>query len=238
MKIIGVDLGRRGAGGEPGPSTLVALDAEGRVSAVRHAANVPGAADAIRDLSAGEPFLVGVDIPVVGTGKPSRGRPVENLLRRRLGHRLRPGIRSTAGAEPAVIAGESLLAGLAAAGHPCLPYPDRDRRSSGLAEVHPDLTLKALLWEASNLRHSAGAIREELFRALIPPPYRSEDSPKRSSWAERLSTMDMVIRSLADADGFDLRAAREAAIQAQTERDTERVGSILDAALIAGTARR
>lgn len=238
MKIIGVDLGRRGPGGEPGPSTLVALDADGKVSAVRHAANVPGVADAIRDVSAGEPFLVGVDIPVVGSGKPSRTRPVENLLRRRLGHRLRPGVRATAGSEQAAIAGESLLAGLAAAGHPCLPYPDRDRRRSGLAEVHPDLTLKALLWEISSLRHASAALREEFFRALTPPTYRTEDSPKRSSWAERLSVIDMVIRALAEADGFDLRAAREATIQAQSERDTERVGSILDAVLIAGTARR
>jgi len=239
MKIIGVDLGRRGPGGEAGPSTLVALDADGRVSAVRHAANLPGVADAIRDLSGGEPFLAGVDIAVVTAGKPSRSRPVENVIRRRLGHRLRPGARAVPGGEPAAIAGESLLAGLAAAGHPCLPYPDRDRRSSGLAEIHPDLTLKGLLWEVSGLRHAAsGALREELFRALLPPCYRTEDSPKRSSWAERLMVIDLVIRMLGEPEDFDLRAAREAAVAAQSERDTERAGSILDASLIAGTARR
>ncbi len=239
MKVIGVDLGRRGPAGEPGPSTLVSLRTDGSVESARHAANIPGVADVIHRVSAGEPFLVGVNAPIVIPDKPARARPVENVVRRRFGHRLRPGGRGAFGAESAAVAGEALLAGLAAAGHPCLPYPDRDRRASGLAEIHPELSLKALLWETSSLSRSAsGPQREELFRSLSPPTYRAADSPKRSTWAERATSLDMVIRSLTGLEGYDLRPAREALQQAQSDRDAERAGSILDATLVAGTARR
>ena len=65
-----------------------------------------------------------------------------------------------------------MIAGLATAGLPCLPYPDRDRRKSGLAETHPSLILKSLLWGARSVDFTDSASREELFRAYAPPEYR------------------------------------------------------------------
>jgi predicted RNase H-like nuclease len=236
LKIFGVDLGRERAAAEPGESTLVLLDDDARIAAVRNPTTLPAVVEAVHDLAAGGPFLLGVNTPVVVRTRPGRARAVENLVRRRFGHRLRG--RSGA-ADRASVTGESLLAGLAAAGHPCLPYPDRDRRTSGLAEIHPDLALKTLLWEASALSRASGnEMRDELFRSLGAPVYRAADSPKRSTWADRVTALDMAMRALGQLDGYDLNATREALARASSETDAEAAGSLFDATLVAGTARR
>jgi predicted RNase H-like nuclease len=238
VRIFGVDLGRERAAAEPGESTLVLLDDAGHVAAVRHPATLPAVVEAVHELSSGEPFLLGVNTPVVVRARAGRSRAVENLIRRRFGHRLRSGGRAAAAERPAVV-GESLLAGLAAAGHPCLPYPDRDRRTSGLAEIHPDLSLKALLWEASAISHAGGNdSRDEMFRALAAPAYRAADSTKRATWADRVTALDLIVRALGPIDGYDFRHSREALIVAQSDADAERAASLFDAALVAGTARR
>ena len=153
MRILGLDL----PGGQAVPGgTLVLLDDQGRVAEWRRAASLPEVAAAVGDLCGDEPFLLGVDIPTVVPQKAAKGRPVENLVRRRLGFRMPPGGRATLSAEPHGVIVEALIAGLAAAGQPCLPYPDRDRRKPGLAEVLPGLTLKALLWQSSSLPEARG----------------------------------------------------------------------------------
>ncbi len=234
LRILAADLPRDGEAGE---NTVVATDESGAITATRHPANLPAVAEAVRELAGGDPFLVAVDVPVVVRGKGSRARPVENLVRRRFGHRLRPGGRGKS--ERPGAAGEALLAGLAAAGLPCVPYPDRDRRSSGLAEIHPALALKALLWEVSTVVRASGAEqRGELFRAYAAPAYRDASSPKRAGWAERAVAIDLILRALGRLDGFDFRPAREALLSAVGLRDVERAGALLDAALLAGTAHR
>ena len=239
MKIFGADLPREGTAAAPAENTLVLLDDSGSIHTARHPSSIPELAAAIGELADGAPFLVAVNLPIVVPTKASRARPVENLIRRRFGHRLRPGGRAALSSEPGGVAGEALLAGLAAAGHPCLPYPDRDRRSSSVAEIHSALTLKALLWEASAIsRSSAVEQRERLFRAFAAPAYRASDSPKRSSWADRAVALDLVLRALATSRGYDLGPAREALLRADSEQEVERAGALLDASLLAGTALR
>lgn len=234
MKIIGADLSTTGHG----ENTLVLLDETGRVAAVRHPPLLPAVAVEIGELAGGEPFLVGVDLPVVVPGRAARNRPVDSLVRRRLGHRIAPGGRGALGTGRAVT-GEALLAALAAAGVPCLPYPDRDRRTSGLAEIHPGLVLKALLWESSPAARSSGqADRTELFRAYAMPEYRIRTGRSRSSWADRAVALDLALRVVVPAPGFDVRPAREGLASAASDQDVERAGSLLDACLLAGTARR
>jgi predicted RNase H-like nuclease len=236
LRIFGADLPRGGSGGE---NTLVSTDDSGSIVSARHLAGLPSVAEAIRQRAAGEPFLVAVNLPVVVPSRAARGRPVENLVRRRFGVRLRPGGRAALSAEATGVASEALLAGLAAAGHPCLPYPDRDGRASGLAEIHPELVLKALLWEVSGMSHAgSGQRRAELFRAYAAPAYRARDESKRSSWADRAVALDLAQRALGSPRFYDLRPAREALDAASSPRDVERAGALLDAALVAGTARR
>jgi predicted RNase H-like nuclease len=234
VRVLGLDLPPGASRSRPGSSTLALLDASGRVARLHTAPSIAAAAAAVAEWSVGEPFLLGVNVPVVVPARPARVRPVEHLVRRRLGFRLPPGGR---GAGDAGLAGEALLASLAACGAPCLPYPDRDRRHPGLAETYPALTLKVLLWEASSF---AGAARQEereaLFRATSPSP---QGTPRaRSGWAERAVRLDLLLRALAGAQGYDPTPARDALVRADCDADVDRAAGALDAALIAGTTRR
>jgi hypothetical protein len=150
-----------------------------------------------------------------------------------------PGGRAALSGEPLGVAGEALIAGLATAGLPCLPYPDRDQRSSGLAEIYPGLTLKALLWESSTLVDLGDPVRsEELFRAFAPPPYRVAKLPARSGWGEQAVALELVLRALNRVDGYDLEPTWEALSRAGTAQEVERAAAMFDAGLIAGTVRR
>lgn len=231
MRILGADLSRERADGEEGLNTLALLDDGGRVSALRHPANLPALASAVAELAEEEPFLMGVNLPLTAPPKASKSRPVDNLVRRRFGYRTRAGAAAPTGG--------ALLAALAAAGTPCLPYPDRDRRKSGLAEIHPGLVLKALLWEGAPAARGAGhPFREDVFRAYGAPAYRPVIGRGRSTWAETSARLDLLLRALDKVEGIDLEATREALSTAASDSEVDRVGSMLDAALLAGTARR
>jgi predicted RNase H-like nuclease len=240
VRILGADLPREPRDDESPEQTIVMLDDAGRLAKAQHVASLPAlAAEVGRLVGGGEPFLLGVNVPVVVPPKQARVRPVESLVRRRLGFRMPAGGRAARSGEPHGIAGETLMAGLAAAGQPCLPYPDRDRRQPGLAETHPALILKSLLWESSPLAsaHEQGE-RERLFRAYEPPGYRPAPGRSRSGWAERAANMDLILRALGTVDGFDFDQTRELLCRAESDRDVERAAGIFDATLIAGTARR
>ena len=236
MKIFGIDLPRESPGAAA-ESTLVLLAEEsGVVAQVEHATSLPGLAAHLGQLAGGEPFLLGVNIPIVVPARASRSRPVENLVRKRFGFRMPAGGRAT---ESPRMSGDALLAGLAAAGLPCLPYPDRDRRQSGLAETYPRLILKVLLWQASSLAAAREqADRQELFRAYAAPPYRSADVPSRTAWAKRAVALDLVVAMLDPIAGFDVDAARRKLVEANSVESVERAGAVLDASLLAGMARR
>jgi predicted RNase H-like nuclease len=233
MRILGADLPR-----ESMESVVVLLDDAGRVVAVRHLASPSEIVAAVTELAAGEPFLLGADVPVVVPTRPARGRPVETVVRRRLGVRVAAGGRVALAAEPRGVMGEALLAGLAAAGHPTLPYPDRDRRRSGLAEIHPRLVLKSLSWQASELAAAPEHVRERLFRAYEVPAYRLDAVRGRSSWAARAAALDLALRSLGSAPGYDLAPVRTELGRLEKDEDVERAAALFDAVLIAGTARR
>jgi predicted RNase H-like nuclease len=219
--------------------TLVMLGPDGRVVNTDHVNTLPAVAAAVGLFTSGEPFLLGVNIPVVVPAKATRARPVENLVRRRFGFRLPPGGRAALSAEPLGVAGEALIAGLAAAGMPCLLYPDRDQRRSGLAETYPGLNTKALLWESSKLAHARDpAGNDQLFKAYTAPIYRAAKLPARSGWRNQAVNLEAALRLLFDADGFDLEPAGEELASASSTREVERAASLLDAALIAGAVRR
>ena len=236
MRILGADL-RIDAAGVPSGGTLASLDAGGAVATIRHAATLADVAAYVAGAAGDDPFLLGVGVPVIVPERPQRARPVEGLVLRRLGHRLPPGGR---GAPAGGAAGrEALLAALSVAGRPCLPYPDRDRRSSGLAEIHPGLALKALLWEGSAAARETGRPdREEAFRGFAAPAYRGSAARARAGWAERASALDVVLRALDGPTGFDFTAASRALAAAASDGAVEAAGSIFDACVIAGTARR
>ena len=235
MRILGADLQRESAV----EHTVALLDDAGLAAKIQHVASLPAVAAAVAQLATGEPFLLGVNVPVVVPAKSTRARPVENLVRRRFGFRMAPGGRGASNADLAPVIGETLQAGLAAAGQPCLPYPDRDRRQSCLGETHPGLILKALLWESSALVSTGNqAVREQLFRAYAPPAYRPRLARTRRGWAEHAAGMDVVLRALGRVEGFDLDPAREALLRADSEQGLDRAAGVLDALLIAGTARR
>jgi len=239
LKILGVDLPHKPVTSIPTPSTVVLLGDDGTLVGVARAGTLPEVAAEIGRLAGGEPFLAGVDIPVVVSSKPSRSRPVESTLRRRLGFRLAPGGRGSRAGDTVGIAGETLIAGLAAAGQPCLPYPDRDRRKPGLAETYPALILKALLWETSPLASlSERDDLPDLFRAYRAPTYRAASVPAKMGWAERLGIVDQVLQSLTPGAAFDLEPARQALEQATSLETVERAAGLLDAILIAGMAKR
>ena len=226
MRVLGVDLAE--------DRTAVLLDDAGRVAATRRAGSLAEVAGAVADLAAGDLFLAGVDVPLVVPQKAARSRPVELLAARRLGARLPAGGR-TAG-ERSALPGEQLLAALAAAGHPSLPYPDRDQRTSSLCEVHPELIGKALLWERSP-RAAAGdpATRETLFRALVPPDLSAGG---RGGWAERAGRLELTLLALGSPEGYDLRPVGEALAGVGDEASMGAAVSLLRAVLAAGTARR
>jgi predicted RNase H-like nuclease len=239
VHILGADLPRGTPGGEPREQTVVLLDADGRIAGVEHVASLPAVAEAVGRLAGGEPFLLGVNVPVVVPSKQTRMRAVENLVRRRLGFRMPAGGRSASGGTTRGIVGETLIAGLAAAGQPCLPYPDRDGRTPGLAETHPGLILKSLMWESSPLASlPEQEAQEQLFRAYEPPSYRPARGRSRRAWAQRASNLDVILRALGSVAGFDLERVRSELSRAASERDVERVAGIFDAALIAGTVKR
>jgi predicted RNase H-like nuclease len=239
LKILGADLSFGIGGAEPRMSTLVLLDAHGRVAGARSPATLPELAAAVRDMVGDETFLLGVNIPVVVPERPGARRAVENLVQRRLGFRLSHGGRVSVQASRGAVSGESLLAALAVVGHPCLPYPDRDMRRAGLAEVHPGLVAKALFWESSvAARLPEFQARGEVFRALTLPECRVAGRRRRSSWSERAAALDLLLRLLEKTEGFDLRPAAEALASASSGPSVERAASLADAALIAGTVRR
>jgi len=239
VRILGADLVREAPPDGSAEHTLVLLDDDGRVVRSERVGTLPEVAATVGAWAVGDSFLLGVNFPVVLPARAARARPVESQVRRRLGFKLPPGGRASLAAEPLGIAGEALIAGLATAGLPCLPYPDRDRRKSGLAESYPGLSLKALLWESSNLTDpSSQARNEELFRAYAAPPYRTARLPARIGWSERAIALDLLLRALERVEGFDLEPARGAVAQAGTVQEVERAAGLLDACLIAGTARR
>ena len=239
MRILGVDLTRQPLPNGSVEHVLVLLDDDGGVASIQTASTLPGVAAAVAQLVGDEPFLLGANTPVVVPAKPAKVRPVENLVRRRFRYRLAPGGRASLQTEPLGVAGEALIAGLAAAGMPCLPYPDRDRRKSGLAETYPGLILKTLIWDSSVLaKHGDGPRREELFRAFSPPTYRTASMPARSNWADQAVALEYVLRIIDSVDGFDLRPASDHLAGAKSTDEVEYAAALLDAALIAGTARR
>ena len=239
MRILGADLHREPPGGPAVEHTVALLDNEGAAARVEAVSSLPAVAAMVAELAAGEPFLLGVNVPVVVPAKATRARPVESVVRKRFGFRMAPGGRATASGDPTPVIGETLLAGLAAAGQPCLPYPDRDRRQSCLAETYPALTLKALLWESSPLASAPDqAIREQLFQGYAPPSYAPARARARGGWYERAASLDVILRALGPLETFDLEPAREALVRAASEKDLDRAAGILDSLLIAGTARR
>ena len=102
MRILGVDLPRAAADGAEPEHAVVLLDPNGLVAQVETVTSLLSVASAVTRLAGGEPFLLAVNAPVVIPGRAARARPVENLVRRRLGlrnlpsaldldeHRLRP----------------------------------------------------------------------------------------------------------------------------------------------------
>jgi len=99
--------------------------------------------------------------------------------------------------------------------------------------------LKALLWERAPAAGAAGhPYREEVFRAYAAPAYRPAAGRSRSTWAETSTRLDLLLRALDGVEGFDLEPTREALATAASDSEVDRAGSVLDAALVAGTARR
>jgi hypothetical protein len=232
MRIFGADL--RDLDLASGTGTIVALDAHGAVATVARAGDLPALAREVAKLAAGEPILLAVDVPVAGGGTAAKSRRVEGWLRRRLGVRLPT---SKPGGAP-FLCGPDLITALATAGHPCLPYPDRDRRQSGLAEIHPELVAKALIWESSTAAAAHDLQdREAVLRALPVPEYRSP-RPARAAWAEHYASLDAALHLLAGADGFDFRPALDELQRAGSDPGVAAAASLLDATLLAGAARR
>ena len=233
MRILGADLPRR-APVRGGARTLVALAADGRVNEIRHLVTAGDLIAEVVRIAGDEPFALAVPLPVAVGPRAAKARPFESVVRRRLGVRLDPGGRAAVQADRDAPSGDTLLAALAAAGRPCLPYPDRDRRVSGLAEVHPALALKALLWHGSAVGESRPhEERAALFQAFPVPEYRAGRG--RASWQERAAALDLVQRALGKGEPFDFGPSREALAAAGAEAEVELAGSLFDAALAAGT---
>lgn len=225
MRILGADVRRLDPA--DGSGTVVALDGRGAVSG---SARVEGYATLAREVSRfaqEEPFLMAVDVAVVASTGSEKSRRPDRWLQRRLGVKLPP-------ARP----GADLIAALATAGLPCLPYPDRDRRRSGLAEVHPEAVLKALAWETSAAAEAPQLPdREAVLRAVDVPVYRGAKLA-RAPWAARWAAVDAAVRAAGSARDYDLEPVRDALRRAVTVDAVDRAASLLDAVLLAGTARR
>jgi hypothetical protein len=231
MRIFGADL--RELDVAVGFGTIVALDANGHVANVAIVVDLSGLAREISTLSAGEPFLLAVDVPVAAGGPAGKARRIDGWLRRRLGVRI-PTARP--GGAP-YLTGSELINALAMGGHPCLPFPDRDRRHSGLAEIHPELVAKALVWESSTAAAHEIPDREAILRALPIPDYRNLRAP-RGAFAEQYASLDAALRVLSGAAGFDFRPAVAELERARTAEAVVAAASLLDATLLAGAARR
>ncbi len=232
MRIFGADI--RELDVASGFGTIVALDAKGLVPTVARVRELPALAREISTLAAGEPFLLAVDVPVASGPIAGKARRVDEWLRRRLGVRIptaRPG-------GDRYLTGSELITALAMGGLPCLPFPDRDRRRSGLAEIHPELVAKALLWE-SGTAASARELqdREGILRALPIPEYRNLRSG-RGGWAEQYASLDAALRVLSGSEGFDFRPVVGELERARTEDAVAEAASLFDATLLAGAARR
>ena len=232
MRILGADL--RELDVASGTGTIVALDAEGAVATVARVDDLPSLAREVSTLTAGEPFLLAVDVPVASGPTAGKPRRVDGWVRRRLGVRL-PTVKP--GGAP-YVSGSELISALAMAGHPCLPYPDRDRRQSGLAEVHPELVAKALLWESGTAATARDLPdRESVLRAIPIPTYR-DLRPGKTIWGERYASLDAALRALAATDGFDFRPAQTELERARSDRAVAAAAALFDATLLAGAARR
>jgi hypothetical protein len=232
MRIFGADL--RELAVASGTGTIVALDARGAVANVAFVGDLPALARELHTQTSGEPFLLAVDVPVAVGPALGKARRVDGWVRRRLGVRLKT-------AKPdgtPYVSGSELITALAMAGHPCLPFPDRDRRQSGLAEIHPELVAKALLWESSTAATARELPdREAILRALSVPAYR-DVRPGRASWGERYASLDAAVRAVSGSDGFDFRAALGELERARSDEAVAKAASLFDATLIAGCARR
>ncbi|HEX6853212.1 MAG TPA: hypothetical protein VF139_17585 [Candidatus Polarisedimenticolaceae bacterium] len=229
MRILGADLGPLAGAAAGAEGTLVRLDGQGRVDQVRRPDDPPALVRDVAELAGGEAFTLAVDVPILAP-RGSKGRPVDNAAKRRLGRR--PPRREDGEAWQ----GPALLGAFASAGHPCLPWPDRDRRQSGLAETWPDLVAKILVWQGSAA--AAAGIhpdRDAAFRGYALPPYRASS---RAEWPERASALDLALRGLGFQEDLDLRPAWDALAVAGSERDVERAGALLDATLAAFAAAR
>ena len=232
MRIFGAEL--RELDVAAGQGTIVALDADGAVATVARVDDLPALAREVSKLTAGEPFLLAVDVPVASGAKAGKARRVDGWVRRRLGVRFPT---SRPGGAPHV-SGSELLAALAMAGHPCLPFPDRDRRRSGLAEVHPELVAKALIWESSSAASARDLPnREAVLRAFPVPEFRSLRAA-RAGWAERYAALDAALHAVSGAEGFDFRPALDELSAASSDQAVAAAAALFDATLLAGTARR
>ena len=226
MRILGATVRELTPSG--GRGALAALDADGRIATLTAIDGVPALTREAVRLAAGEPFLLAADLAIVqGSGKSRR---VDGWVHRRLSVRL-------AAVRASSLPGSELVAALAAAGQPALPYPDRDRRRTGLVEIHPELVLKALLWESSAAASSPSLPdREEILRALEVPVYRGAKLT-RASWAERFALLDRALRMVSISE-LDHGALREELTKAVTVDAVDRAAASFDAALLAFAARR
>jgi hypothetical protein len=226
MRILGATVRELTPSG--GRGALAALDANGRIAFLSPIEGLPALTREAARLAAGEPFLLAADVAIVqGPGKTRR---VDGWIHRRLGVRLAT-VRASA------LHGGELVAALAAAGHPALPYPDRDRRRTGLVEIHAELVLKAIQWESSAAAGSPNLPdREEVLRALEIPVYRGAKLAK-ASWAERFALLDRAMRAVAGAE-LDHAALRDELTKAVTVDAVDRTAAAFDAALLASAAHR
>ncbi|HJQ99851.1 MAG TPA: hypothetical protein VJ826_16165, partial [Candidatus Polarisedimenticolaceae bacterium] len=226
MRILGATVRELTPSG--GRGALAALDADGRIATLAAIDGLPSLTREAARLAAGEPFLLAADIAIVQSS--GKSRRVDGWVHRRLGVRL-------AAARASALQGSELVAALAAAGQPALPYPDRDRRRTGLVEIHPELVLKALLWESSAAASSPSLPdREEVLRALDVPVYRGAKLAK-ASWADRFALLDRAMHAVAGAE-IDHGALYSELTKAVTVDAVDRTAAAFDATLLASTARR
>ncbi len=239
MNIFGADLARPNPAEEAPEWTLVALDRSGKIRDVRRPSSIGALITEISAWTGDDPFLLGVDIPVVLPARETRTRPFEGVLRKKLGVRIPPGGRAALPTGERSVTGEKLLAGLAGAGLACLTWPDKNRRTSALAEIHPAPALKSLFWIDAAL--GAGLSQEEraeLCRATPIPAYAPVPGKRSRRPADLLFSLDLLVRALAPCSGFDFQPVADLLKEISDEAGAGRAASLLNACLIAGTARR
>ncbi len=96
-----------------------------------------------------------------------------------------------------------------------------------------------MLWETSALaEHGKDDEREAILKAYSSPAYRAHRLPGRAGWTDQVVALDLLLRSLATVDDFDLTAVREQVNGAASAEDAERAAGLLDATLIASLAHR